>query len=315
MHSRWSELIERNWPAKILSVVAAVILFLFYQATSLEERFFSVPLSVIINEGYTAASPVPGSIRVSIRGSEENIYMILEEDIEVYADFSDRTAEGIFREPVRFRKIGSAKNIDQLEVKIEPAEVSIELEKKISRLVKIRPRISGYPAKGRELDQYILSAEEALVEGPRSHVDQLEFIETEEISLDGREADFYLRPEFDIDDPYISFPSGNSVGFQGIIKETVILKTFEDVGIIYIDLLPELYIENPDRSATIRVQGKQLVLESTENSDFSIIADCSDIEGPGIHSVKVSPIIPSGLVVLNYTPEIIDLEVQRVEEE
>ena len=88
MRSRWTGILERNWPAKIISVVAAIMLFLFYRATSLEERFFSVPLNVIVNESYAVASEVPKSVKVTLRGSEENIFLILEDDIEVYADFS-----------------------------------------------------------------------------------------------------------------------------------------------------------------------------------------------------------------------------------
>ena len=185
MRSRWTKLVERNWPAKIISVAAAIMLFLFYRATSLEERFFSVPLDVIINEGYAVSSSTPASVKVSLRGSEENIFLILEDDVEVFADFSKHDSEGQFREPLKFLKTGSARNIEGLEIKLDPSEITLELERKVSRSVKIQPQLSGYPAKGHELDQYILSTEEVFVEGPASHVEQLEFIPTEEISLEG----------------------------------------------------------------------------------------------------------------------------------
>ena len=313
MPNRWSLIIERNWPAKVLSVVAAIILFLFYQATSLEERFFSVPLELIINESYAVSSSVPSSVRVSLRGSEENIFMILENDIEVYADFSTHSSEGLFRAPVKFRRAGAAEDIEQLEIRIEPAELTLELERKISKQVKIQPQLIGYPEKGWELDQFLLSMEETVVEGPKSHVESLEFIPTEEINLDGRNSDFYLRTRYKVNDPYLTFPSGDSVGFQGIVKETVILKTFEEVGMIYIDLPPELYIAGTEITGSIKVQGKQILLESTASADFSIIADCGGITSPGRYTVPVSPIIPAGLFVLKYTPDEIIIDVKRLQ--
>lgn len=315
MRSRWSGIIERNWPAKIISVAAAIILFLFYRATNLEERFFSVPLDIIINESYAVTSTVASSVKVSLRGSEENIFLILEDDIQVYADFSEHSSEGQFRAPVKFTKSGSARNIEELEIRLEPPEIKLELERKIAKSVMIEPLLTGYPEKGHELDQYILSTEVAIVEGPASHVEQLEFIQTEEINLEGRNEDFYVRTRLDVQDPYLSFPSGDSVGFQGVITETVILKTFEDIGLIYIDLPPELNINGVETFGTIKVQGKQLLLESTATDNFSLLADCSDVDGPGEWEIEVSPIVPPGVAVLRYTPDVLIIDVQRIEEE
>ena len=183
------------------------------------------------------------------------------------------------------------------------------LERKISRTVMIEPQLTGFPAKGYELDQYILSTEVAVVEGPASHVEQLEFIQTEEINLDERSADFYVRTRLDVTDPYLTFPSGDSVGFQGVITETIILKSFEDIGLIYIDLPPELNIAGTEVTGSIRVQGKQLLLESTATQDFSLLADCSDVTGPGRWEIEVTPIVPAGLAVLRYTPDKLEINV------
>lgn len=314
MPSRFTKIIERNWPAKIISVAAAIILFLFYRATSLEERFFSVPLDVRINESYAVSSTLPSSVKVTLRGSEENIFLILEDDIEVYADFSNHASEGQFLEPVRFRKTGSAQNIENLEIKVEPSEIKLELERKIARSVKIQPQLTGYPEKGYELDQYLLSTEEAIVEGPQSHVEGLDFIPTEELSLDGRIEDFYVRLSLNVQDPYLTFPSGDSVGFQGVITETTILKTFEDVGIIYIDLPADLIIESEVNMGTIKVQGKQLMLESTSSEDFSLMADCADVRLPGEYEIRVAPLVPPGAAVLRFSPESITINAAVLEE-
>ena len=48
-----------NWPVKVLSVALAILLFLFYRISTLEERFFSVPLELRIDDEYTPASTLP----------------------------------------------------------------------------------------------------------------------------------------------------------------------------------------------------------------------------------------------------------------
>ena len=52
-------MLVNNWPAKILSVVAAIILFLSYRIGTLEERYFTVPLQIRVNESYMPSSPYP----------------------------------------------------------------------------------------------------------------------------------------------------------------------------------------------------------------------------------------------------------------
>ena len=78
-----------NWPAKIISLTAAVVLSMFYRINSMEERFFSVPLSLEPPQGLALADPYPKSVRITLRGDADSIFSVLEEDIEVFADFGN----------------------------------------------------------------------------------------------------------------------------------------------------------------------------------------------------------------------------------
>lgn len=314
MNKRFSKIIQRNWPPKIISVTIAVLLFLFYRATSLEERFFSVPLNIVKNESYAIASEIPKSVKVSLRGTEEKIFTILEDDITVYADFTGESSEGNFRTTLKYTKKGTALNIEELEIRLEPSQISIELERNISKSVKIKPKLEGYPAKGFELDQYILSTEEILIEGPKSHVEGIEFIDTKPIDIDGKKEDFYVRTHLEANDPYLVFPIGDTVGFQGVITETVILKSMDDIGLVFMDLASNLLIKNELPKGSMKVQGKQVLLEKTSSEDFSFFVDCSQITSTGIYERDVSPIVPAGIVILHYSPENVKLEIVEKKE-
>ena len=65
-----------DWPAKILSLAAAVLLFFFQSVNRLEERPLSVPLTIIANDDFVPASAYPRTVRLVPRGESNAIYAI-----------------------------------------------------------------------------------------------------------------------------------------------------------------------------------------------------------------------------------------------
>jgi YbbR domain-containing protein len=305
----------RNWPAKILSLVAAIFIFLFYTVNSLEERFFTVPLKLYLAEGYVAAGPYPRSVRVTLRGESDTIYRILEEDIEVYADFSRHNNEGLFRASIEFIGRGSAETSGPLEITVEPRELTLEIEKNLRKSVKVLPTMTGYPEKGFELSQYFITPNTVDVEGPRSHVENLDTVLTETVDLSGRSSDFTFRARLNVEDAYLSLPGGDSVEFLGIIRETVIIKNFTDIGMVTFDLDPRFELANPPQTGTIQLQGAQLNLGSLGPEDLFLSIDCSRIQEPGIYTVVPRPEVPPGVSILDWAPVTVNLEVVEIGED
>ncbi len=308
------ERITHNWPIKILSIAAAVLLFLFNQMATLEERFLSVPLEIRTNEQYIPAENYPRTVRVTMRGQGEEINLVLEDDIKVMADFSDFEQEGRYTVPIRVVKQGSLSHIDPLELQVEPKKLSLKIEKKLSKSVKVEPLLVGYPAKGYELSQYFLTPSSVEIEGLESTVKGLKAIETEPIDLSGRTEDFTVRLRLKKPDQFSSFPGGDTVEFFGIVQEKTILKTIENVDLIALDLSSELVVSGVPQEAWLKVQGSQLLLEKVNTEDFMLTFDCSGIEEPGTYELPVSPDVPRGALVLKYSPTQVQVEVSRLEE-
>ena len=57
-----------HWPAKVISLAAATLLFFFYRYSSLEERTLSIPLKLNLPPGLAVATPYPRYVRVTLRG-------------------------------------------------------------------------------------------------------------------------------------------------------------------------------------------------------------------------------------------------------
>jgi len=302
--------LTRNWPAKIISLTAAILLFLFYQFNSMEERFFSVPVELELNEGFVPAGPYPKSARIILRGEEDSIFLVQEDDIRVYVDLSSHNTEGIFRAPLKYEKSGTAQRINPLEIRIEPHEATVELERKMVGSARVVPVIHGYPEEGYELTEYFTVPEEVEVEGPRSHVTEIDTVQTEAVDLTGRSTDFTVRLMIESTDPYITFRGGDVVEFVGIIREAVMVKTYEKIKLTVLGLPEGYQVEMPQIRGTVKVQGTQLFLEDFQASGVEMFVDCSGITEPGTHELEVRLVVPEELLVLSYEPETVEIGIR-----
>jgi YbbR domain-containing protein len=213
--------ITEKWPAKVLSVAAALLLSVFHRMSLLETRFFSTPLHIETGEGLIPVSSYAQTIRVSMRGEANSIYPILESDIETYIDTGRYLVEGSYKVPVQIRKKGTALGVEPLEISVEPLEISLYLERKLEKTVPIRPVFRGKVADGYVLtDQSMIPANIA-AEGPRSVLESVSEFHTEAIDLNGRQRDFSVIVSIIKNDPRIVLPENRTVEYRGLIRRAV----------------------------------------------------------------------------------------------
>ena len=70
-------------------------------------------------------------------------------------------------------------------VKISPAILTINLEQTLQKVVPVRPRLLGRPARGYEVGEITSEPAQVRIAGPKSRVEEIESAFTEPISLDG----------------------------------------------------------------------------------------------------------------------------------
>lgn len=85
----------RNWQVKILCFIFAVFIYAMVAFESMGERTVTMPLSIVMPEGYEPTSLVPETASVVIRGSEKQIYLVDVSRVKLYADFSDVHESGV----------------------------------------------------------------------------------------------------------------------------------------------------------------------------------------------------------------------------
>lgn len=301
-----------NWPVKIISVAAAVLLFFFYRVSSLEERFFNVPLVVQFHENYTPAESYPETVRVIIKGRDEDIKLVLEDEIEALVDYSEYGEEGRFREPVQIRKKGFAMEITPLEIRVEPRELNLLLESLMVKSLIVVPTVIGFPGKGYELIQHFITPSSVEVYGSRSKIKNLKEIYTEDIDISSRIADFNTKVRLKKADSSIAFSGGDIVEFSASIKEVSIVRSMSGVDIITLDLDNRFQIGGFQGIYTMEIQGKMLELEKYVPDDFRFTVDCATLKKSGSYNLPLIPDVPVGILVLNYEPKEIRVEITEI---
>ena len=312
-----SELLRRaleNWPAKIIALGIAIVIVLFNDLADVSERYFSVPLELRLADNVVPGAEYTNRIRIELRGEESEIFEVLEEDIVAYADFTEHTTEGVFRAPVEVQRTGTALDLEALEITVEPANVTVTLEEKLVRSLEVVPNIAGFPPPGYELSDYRVSPTTVDVEGPRTRVEGLTQILTEEISLTSRTSDFSERVRLSRPDPLVDFPGGSIVDFRALIVETVVQTSFEGVEVSIVDLADDLAVVSEVPTGTIRVQGKQLDLEGVPRERIGLFVDAGGVDSPGVYALPVRPQIPGGILVLGIDPARIEITVEPATE-
>lgn len=76
---------------------------------------------------------------------------------------------------------------------IQPNKIAVKLENVLEREVAVRPEIEGNVAEGYEIYSVVALPQKVRVRGPESFVKSLDFVSTEEISVENQKADFNVQ--------------------------------------------------------------------------------------------------------------------------
>ncbi|MDR0637474.1 MAG: hypothetical protein LBG27_00990 [Spirochaetaceae bacterium] len=296
------ELILRNWPAKILSVGCALVLFVFYQTSTLEERFFSVPLLVEGADKMVPANQYPKMIRVTLRGNANSIYPVINSDIETFIDIGDTNEKGTRHFPVQVRKKGTALGVETLEIAVDPMEITIELDTKFSAFMNVLPRTQGEVAVGFELTRKTLNPSRIRIEGPEGLVRRYTELSTEAIDLEGRNADFTVITRVANPDPLIALQGESIIEFHGEVRPVLIIRSFTAVPVEARNLNEQLRFAEPPEFGELRLEGPQNELEAWK-SEGNVFVDCAAITNPGEYDLPIQLLLPANCRMLGTVAE------------
>ncbi|MDR2766744.1 MAG: hypothetical protein LBB82_00295 [Treponema sp.] len=299
----WKKLLARitqNWPAKVLSVVAAIFLFAFHRMGDLQERSISVPLNLEVNGALVPSSPYPRNIRVILRGDATTIYPIDEDDIEAFLDLTQQDEPGSYRAQVQIQKKGTAAAVEDLEITVDPMEIAVDLDRRLSKPVPLTPSFQGYLETGYELVSYTLEPDSVTIDGPLKLLSGVAELSTEPIDLRGRSSDFSARVRIVNPNPLFLIRGDRMTEFSANIRELILINSFETIPVA-VTGLPAGLQASGTYTASIRIEGVQHEIETLDTSAI-LSVDCSLVTEAGEYTLPVTAALDSKFEISRIDP-------------
>lgn len=305
------EKIRENWLAKVICFVAALFLYLFFLFSTLDRKTFSVPLRVEEKNGMVAASSYPQNVRITVRGTPENISTLHENDFTAFIDLDYISHEGEAEVPVQLTLSKEAMLFDTMELKVSPEHITLKVEEQISAFVPVNPLFSGEPAHGYELKSVEINPPEVRVTGPRTMVNNCTRLQTRMVSLTNIAADTELTAQLESPGRLIHLADGAMVTLKATVTPKLMVKRFESAPVNLSGLATEFEPTGSGHTVLLSLRGPVLSLENYAPRVSTILADCRGISSEGTHEVPLIFNLPASTVALDETPKRIKITVKQ----
>ena len=200
MHRLW-RFLTHNWFEKLFSILLAVLLWITVASEAVSEIGMEVPLEYRnIPAQMELSGDATNTVEVRLRGSSNLLREITASDISTTIEVSKLEA-GDHVIPLTPQNVHAPFGIEVL--RVNPSRVRLHFERTISKLVTVKPQITGMPGPGFEVRQILISPSSAEIGGPESRVNSLESISTEPVNVEGEIADVQAVVDLDIGDPLV----------------------------------------------------------------------------------------------------------------
>jgi YbbR domain-containing protein len=169
----------------LVALIAAILLWYGLagqQDQNISVRGVKAALTLVnMPRNLVLLSSVPDTISLQLRGPLTKS-LSAAAGLEVYLDLSDaRPGRSLFT----IDAAGISLPSDVEVVSIEPAEITLELDRLVSANLPIQPILEGVPAPGFAIDDVRATPLQVNIQGPESKLAVLELIETTPVSVEG----------------------------------------------------------------------------------------------------------------------------------
>ena len=277
-----------NWPIKVLCIVIAIILFIFHRMSLFETRFFSVPLHIEHLGSMIPSNSYQNTIRVSIRGESNTIYSVLESDIEAYVDMSNYQSRGTYLVPVQWRSRLNSHGLDALEITVDPMEISLVIDQRISKVVPLMANFQGQIDTAYAMTSYSISPDHVIIDGPAEMMTGINELYTDLIDLGGQRSSFNETVNIVNINPLISIRGEGRVEFSAIISRIVPVRNISMVPIAINGLEADLRAEIDTFYVSLNLESdNQELLDSFLIDPEFVRIDCSGILDAGTYILNI----------------------------
>ncbi|UQZ90103.1 hypothetical protein C4J81_13185 [Deltaproteobacteria bacterium Smac51] len=224
----------KNLRNNILSIVVSLGLsFCLWMALSGQDMSavdITVPLELAnLPSDLVIKSDVPTSVTFQVLANTAQVRFLADRKPHLWVNVSSaREGNNIF--PIQTDSLDLPRGVQVR--KSSPSLIEFEAARVTSKIVPIRPVVRGHPDPAYELASVIIEPDTAMVQGPQELMDEIEYISTIPIDIDGinNDANLVVRPALiDLDPALMVTPAEIRVFVN--LDERMAEKTFTEMPI------------------------------------------------------------------------------------
>jgi YbbR domain-containing protein len=204
--------ITHNWHLKIVSLILATMLWMAVANQASSEVGLEVPLEYRnIPPQLEITGDMTNTVQVRLRGSSNLIKDVTAKDVSTTIDLS-KMGRGEKIVPLSPQNVQAPFGAEV--IRVNPSSVRFNLERTVTKTIRVSPTIVGQPPDGYEIAKVLVSPATVDIEGPESRVIALSFIATVGIRLDRRQSTIEQTVDLDVPDPQIRLPHPSPVNVK-----------------------------------------------------------------------------------------------------
>lgn len=310
-----AEKIFKNWPAKILCFICAVFLYMFHQSVMVEKRSFVIPLEIVQDGIVMPVGDYTKNVTVIVRANTEEITSVHTSQIKAYVNLNNITKSGEYSLPVNISLAEELMVYDPFEIKVKPESVKINVEKKASKFISVKPSIVGEPAHGYKVSDIKIEPSYIEIAGPESMLMEIDELGTDVIDINKATTKQFARVSgFELS-KIIELKDENEYNVEIIIEPVVMEKKFEGFKIQPISLSEDFELMNTLPTANLVLQGIVPMLETFNLNAYSVQVDLSSIKEEGTYELPVKYVFPSYFKLIRKSVDKVTVDIKKIVKE
>lgn len=310
---QFSDWVLKDWWVKIICFVAAIMLAYFHHVQTIDSKKFVIPLN-IHSEGVmtpVASSEILKNVKLVVRSENGELNSVTENDFNAFISITNEASSGRQTFPVIVQPSARLMLLDSLEIKVEPAFVSLDVQEKGFAYIPLEPTIMGEVAHGFSIESVELFPDNVKVNGPKDLVTSLTRIQTTRIQVDGLKESKTFEVYPDYTNKVMSTDKTVKILATVNVIESIQEKSFESIPVEIVNLHQDFEVSNGPFTVDVTIEGKLLTLENLSASKIICVLDVGEIQEEGDYQLNLKVNAPNGAKVLRTSADNISVKVVK----
>jgi len=307
---------------KVVSLILAVFLWAYIGSTKIGEIDFRVPIEVKnLSKSLVVSSMPRKSVTLTLNGKKEDLTNVNLKNLKVFVDLQNPIIGEKSQYPIEIVKQQIPEGID---FSLSTKEVTITIEKRATKRVKVIPIVSGDVQEGYLLGNVRVTPEYVTISGPASQITDIDSMKTKNISLNNEKNNIAREVSIDQNDlKNIEINEGSVTVLIPIFESSDLLRFSKSIDLKNIDS-EYTYVLIGDKAVNLYVKTREEDARVSED-DFDVYINVSSISIEKelqkakrdfiVHEFKIAVLNKSGVdIALMYTiPEKIMIKIGKKE--